>query len=117
MKSRKTILGIIAILAAIATAFGGSFGLEINPGVGVTYVGVALIYILFQGKSDIRKAWARIGEQMPKFKDGKFWSVIVLAAVGAADQAFGLKLPMELVNTIVAFIISIIFKVEAPRPA
>jgi len=115
MKSRKTILGIVATLAALATAFGGAFGLEINPGAGVTFVGTALLYVLFQGKSDIKKAWNKVQEQKAKFKDGKFWSVIILAVVNAANQAFALNLPMDVVNAVVAFIISILFKAQAVK--
>ena len=109
--SRKTILGIIGVLGAILVFFQTQFGLAIDTTAVVAGITVILLYVLFEGKLDIQ----RIGSQSAKFADPKFWAAFVSALLVAVDGAFELNLPVEAIVSVIAIIMSILFKADAKK--
>ncbi len=109
--SRKTILGIIAVLGAILTFFQSQFGLNVDTTAVVAGLTAIVLYILFEAKLDIK----RIGTQVGKFKDPKFWAAFVSAMLVAVDNAFSLNLPVEAIVSGIAILMSILFKAESKK--
>ena len=109
--SRKTIMGIIAVLGAVLNFFQDQFGLAIDTTAVIAGLTAILLYILFEGKLDIK----RIGTQAGKFKDPKFWAAFVSAMLVAVDAAFELNLPVEAIVSVIAIIMSLLFKADAKK--
>ena len=109
--SRKTLLGVIAVLGAVLTFFQQQFGLTIDTPAMIVGLTTILLYILFEGKADIK----RIGSQAAKFADPKFWAAFVSAMLVAVNNAFELGLPVEAIVSVIAIIMSILFGVEAKK--
>jgi len=103
--SRKTILGIIAVLGAILAVFQKQFGLAIDSTAFVSGLSVVLLYILLEGKADLK----RMGQQSGKFKDPKFLVALLTAILTALKETLWPGLPLEVVNTIIAIVMSILF--------
>lgn len=108
MKSRKTWGTIIAVVGAILAVFKDQFGLEINPTEVLSGVGALLVYIALEGKLDL----ARIKEQVAKFADPKFYFVLATTLLTALTQVFAWALPLEVINTALAALMSIVFGIE-----
>jgi hypothetical protein len=106
--SRKTLLAVIAALAAILTALQQTFGLMINPAAVMGGLTVFLLYVFWEGKADFK----RMAGQAGKWKDPKFWLALVNGVVVALNESLGLALPTEIISAVVAFIIGILFKVR-----
>jgi len=107
MVSRKTLLTVIGVLTVIFTFLKEQFGLSLDATSVMAGVSVALLYVLFEAKEDIR----RIGAQAKKFKDPKFWLAFVAVLLGALNEQVGLNLPVEAINSVLALIIAVLFKV------
>ena len=109
--SRKTLLGIIAVLGAVLTVFKEQFGLAIDATAVVGGVTVILLYILFEAKLDFK----RIAGQLGKFKDPKFWLAFVSALLVAVNTSFGLNLPVETILAVLGIIMSLLFKADSKK--
>jgi len=107
--SRKTLLGIIGVIGAILVVFQSQFGLTINTTEIVAGLTAIMLYILFEGKADIK----RIGEQKAKFKDPKFWIAIGSGVVVSLNSTLGLNLPVEIIVSVLTFLMSLLFGKDA----
>ena len=106
--SRKTLLGIIAVLGAVLTVFKEQFGLAIDATAVVGGLTVIILYILFEAKLDFK----RVSGQFGKFKDPKFWLAFISAVLVAANNGFDLNLPIETILTVLGIIMSLLFGVD-----
>jgi len=103
---RKSIMAFLAVLGAILVFSKEQFGLGIDAAGITTGLGVIVLYILFEAKRDIEA----IQQQAAKWRDPKFWLAFIAALLTAVNSAFGLNIPVDVVNVIVGFILSILFK-------
>lgn len=109
--SRKTLLGIIAVLGAILTVFKEQFGLAIDATAVVGGMTVILLYILFEAKIDFK----RVAGQVHKFRDPKFWLALISALLVAVNASFGLNLPVEAILAVLGIIMSFLFGVDSKK--
>lgn len=103
--SRKTLMAILGILGAILAFFQAQFGLSIDSTAFIGAIGIIVGYILFEAKLDFK----RIQQGIAKFKDPKFWLAFVSAILVAINEAFGWNLPIEIILTVVGFLLSLLF--------
>ncbi len=105
--SRKTILAVLGVLAAVLSVVGATFGLTIKPGPVVLALGAALVYVLDEAKADR----LRLVQQKGKWKDPKFWITLGSETV-AAIAAAGVVLPIspEIIVSVLTVIVGILFK-------
>lgn len=106
--SRKTITAAIGIIGAVLAFFSEQFGLSINPVAVMAGLASIVTYVLLEGKLDIK----RVGSQLGKFKDPKFWLAFISAIIVAASETFGLALPVEAIVAVLTVIMGVLFKVE-----
>lgn len=111
--SRKSIFVFLAILGAALGAVTTQLGLSVNGAVLATGLAGILYYVFKEAKADI----AKIGAQVGRFKDPKFWLTVITAAITAAGA--GEVIPPVLAESLIAFltlIIGLLFK-QDPRLA
>ena len=108
MKSRKTIVLIVAILVSLFAFLKGDFGLEGNPAEAVGAIGVALIYIFGQAKLDIKRAWATMASEK-KLTDPKFWIAILAVVIVPINEQLGINIPVEVIQGFAGVILPILF--------
>ena len=106
--SRKTLTAALGIIGAVLAFFSEQFGLSINPIKVMAGLSAITLYLLWEGKLDIR----RVGSQIGKFKDPKFWLAFISAILVAASEAFGLALPVEAIVAVLTVIMGVLFKAE-----
>ena len=104
--SRKTLLGILAVIGAVLTFFKDQFGLNIDPTAMIAGISAVLLYILFEAKLDI----LRIKLQSSKWKDKKFWLAFISALLTALESAFHWGIPVEIIVSALTVIMGILFK-------
>jgi len=105
--SRKSIFVFLAILGAALGAVTTQLGLSVNGAVLATGLAGILYYVFKEAKADI----AKIGAQIGRFKDPKFWLTVITAAITAAGA--GEVIPPVLAESLIAFltlIIGLLFK-------
>jgi ABC-type uncharacterized transport system permease subunit len=105
---RKTLLSILAVVGALLVFLKEQFGLGIDAAGFATALGVVLLYVFFEAKRDI----AAIAQQSAKWRDPKFWLAFIAAIVTAVNSAFGLSLPVDIINVVLGFIVSLLFKAK-----
>lgn len=105
---RKTLLSIIAVLGAILAFLKEQFGLAIDAAGFTTALGVIVLYVLFEARRDIQA----IAQQKAKWADPKFWLAFIIAVITAVNSAFGLSIPVDVINVIIAFVLSLLFKAK-----
>lgn len=112
--SRKTILVVIAVLAAIFGFIGDSFGLTMKPGAAVVGLGSVLLYVFFEAKADKERLRAQAG----RWKDPKFYLALVSALLAALVQS-GIALPVspEIIIAVLTAIMGVLFKTQDPKTA
>ena len=103
--SRKTLLGIIAIIGAALTFLQVQFGLSISATAVVGGLSAIVLYILFEAKLDLKA----LGAQPQKWSDPKFWLAFIAAMLVAVGEAFGLNIPVEAITAVLALIMSLLF--------
>ena len=103
--SRKTILGVIGVLGAVLTVFADQFGLAIDATAAIAGLTAVTLYILFEAKLDLK----RIGEQVGKFKDPKFWIALISAVLVALSEGFGWNIPTETIVSVLTLLMSLLF--------
>jgi len=110
--SRKTLLVMIAVIAAIGGFIGNSFGLAMKPGAAVAGLGSVLLYVFFEAKADKQ----RLTAQRDKWKDPKFWIAAVSAGVAALAES-GVTLPIspEIIVGALTAIMGALFKAQVPK--
>lgn len=111
--SRKTFFTVAAVLGAVFGGLATVFGLSIDGttlALGITGV---LVYVFGEGKAD----FAKIGTQIARFKDPKFWLTFITAVVTLLGVS-GVLTPV-VADSIIAFltlIVGALFK-QDPRLA
>ena len=103
---RKNIMAFLAVLGAILVFFKEQFGLSIDATGITTGLGVIVLYVLFEAKRDIEA----IKQQASRWADPKFWIAFIAAILTAINSAFGLSIPVDIVNVVIGFILSLLFK-------
>lgn len=106
--SRKTITAALGLIGAVLVFVSNEFGLSIDPTAVLAGLSSVVLYVLLEGKLDIK----RIGSQIGKFKDVKFWLAFISAILVAVNEAFGLALPVEAIVGVLTLIMGVLFKVE-----
>ena len=104
--SRKTLLSIIAVIGAVLTFFKEQFGLAMDVSGILAGIAAILLYVLWEGKADIKRITAQAG----KFKDAKFWLAFVAMIIGVVNEQFGLNLPAEIIIGILTVLMGFLFK-------
>jgi len=106
--SRKTLTAALGIIGAVLAFFSEQFGLSINPIKVMAGLSAITLYLLWEGKLDIQ----RVGLQIGRFKDPKFWLAFISAILVAVSEAFGLALPVEAIVAVLTVIMGVLFKAE-----
>jgi len=106
--SRKTITAVLGLIGAALAFVSSEFGLSIDPTAVLAGLSSVVLYVLLEGKLDIK----RVGSQIGKFKDVKFWLAFISAILVAANETFGLALPVEAIVAVLTVIMGVLFKVE-----
>ena len=111
--SRKTLTAALGIIGAVLAFFSEQFGLSINPIKVMAGLSAITLYLLWEGKLDIR----RVGSQIGKFKDPKFILAFISAILVAVSETFGLALPVEAIIAVLTVIMGVLFKAEFKKMA
>jgi len=106
--SRKTLTAAIGIVGAVLAFFSEQFGLSIDPVAVMAGLSSIVLYVLLEGKLDIK----RVGSQIGKFKDPKFIIALISTILVAVSEAFGLELPVEAIVAVLTVIMGVLFKAE-----
>jgi len=106
--SRKTMMSVLAVIGAVFAFFSEQFGLSIDPVAVLAGLSSVILYVLLEGKLDIK----RVGSQIGKFKDPKFIVAFISAILVAVSETFGLELPVEAIVAVLTVIMGVLFKVE-----
>jgi len=106
--SRKTITAVLGLIGAVLAFVSNEFGLSIDPTAVLAGLSSVVLYVLLEGKLDIK----RVGSQIGKFKDPKFILAFISAILVAANETFGLALPVEAIVGVLTLIMGVLFKVE-----
>jgi len=104
--SRKTLMFVLGLLGAFLTFLQSQFGLAIDTTAvigGLTIVG---LYIFAEAKLDIQ----RVGQQVAKFKDPKFWLAFVIAILTYLNTSLGWDLPIEVIQTFLGLVLAWLFR-------
>ena len=108
MISRKTLCGVIAVIAAIVAFLKQEFGLAIDDTSIIAGLTALLLYILFEAKLDLQKIEAQAG----RFKDPKFWLAMISTILVVLQNAFGWQIPVEAIVAVLTVIMSVLFGVK-----
>lgn len=103
---RKTIAVVLAVIAAILLTIKQEFGLSINLAGFFGFIALAAAYIRGEAARDV----AAIRQQSSKWGDPKFLTVLAAAIVTALNNQLGWSIPMDVVNTILVFVVWVLFK-------
>ena len=106
--SRKLILAILGVVGAILGVIQTEFGLALNVGGIIAFLGAAVIYIQQEAKLDKE----RLAAQKDKWADPKFWIAALGAGVVALGEVVALPLDPVIINTVLAVILALIFKAK-----
>jgi uncharacterized membrane protein len=111
---RKTIMVVLAVIAAILTTIKTQFGLAINLAGLISFLTVAVAYIRGEAARDM----AAIAQQSSKWTDPKFWTAMMAAVITALNGSLGLNLPIDIINVILLGVLAFLFKKKvATEPA
>lgn len=110
--SRKTLLAIIGILGVILTFIQTQFGLGIDVGSICAGLGAIVVYIWLEAKNDL----AKMAKQPQKWGDPKFWISFITVILAAINEQFGIHLPVEIIITVLVFIVGLLFKRDLKYP-
>jgi len=107
--SRKTIAVFVAVIGAILGVLVTTFGLSIDATVLATGLAAVLVWVFGEAKADL----AKIGAQVGRFKDPKFWLMIINAIITALGTA-GVIPPVlaESIIAVLTLIIGVLFKTD-----
>ena len=111
--SRKTITAALGIIGAVLAFFSEQFGLSIDPVAVIAGLSAITLYLLWEGKLDIR----RVGSQLGKFTDPKFICALISTILVAVSETFGLALPVEAIVAVLTVIMGVLFKAEFKKIA
>lgn len=106
--SRKTLMTVLGVITIIVTFLQEQFGLSAGLVPAVGGVGIALIYVLFEAKLDLKK----MGAQPGKWKDPKFWIALAGVLIPELNRQLGLNLPTEAIVAVLGVILAILFGVK-----
>lgn len=106
MSTKTTVFTILAVLGAALTVFANALGLALDPTKALAGVAAVLVYVFASFKSDIA------GLNQPLiWKDPKVWLASIEAAIGALTAAgVTLPIPPEIIITVLAAIMGLLFK-------
>jgi hypothetical protein len=111
LKSRKVLLLICGIVYALLTFFKNQVGISLNPGAVTAAMAMIAIYLFGEGKNDMARVKSKIFQE-GKWKDPKFWVTLVGAFLPIITDVIGLPLPVEIIDTLLAAILGLLFKAK-----
>ena len=103
--SRKTLLAVLGVIAAILAFFKEQFGLGMDVTAVLGGLTAVVLYILFEAKLDLKK----LGAQPGKWKDPKFWLAMAAVIFAALNKELGLNLPGEAIIAVLTVIMTVLF--------
>lgn len=103
--SRKTLLAVLAVLAAVLAFFKEQFGLGMDVTAVLGGLTAVVLYVLFEAKLDLKK----IGAQAGRWKDPKFWLAMAAVIIAALNKNLGLNLPAETIIPTLTAIMTALF--------
>lgn len=107
--SRKTAMTIIASFGAILGYLNTQFELGIDVTNFMATFSIVLLWVFFEAKADIKEAWEKIGPQMSKLKDAKFWIMLASVVLTVLNESFGWDLPINEIVGILLTIMGVLF--------
>jgi len=108
--SRKTIIGILGGIGAIALYLAQQFGLaDLELIKMIPAVVVGALYILFESKVDFQRIKNALSEQTGKLKDGAFWAGLISVLLTEIVVLTGWNIPIEVIVGVLGSIMSLIF--------
>lgn len=109
LKSRKIIMAIVAVLIALSAFAQKEMGISMGAGKTAAALGIIGAYLFGEFKSDMARVRSTVF-QGKKFRDPAFWSALLCSQLPVISEIFNLGLPVEGINSVVAFILSMVFK-------
>ncbi len=111
LKSRKVLLLIAGIIYAVLTFLKDQVGISLNPAAVVGTLAMIAIYLFGEARNDMVRVKQKIFQEA-KWKDPKFWMALVGVFIPVITEFVALPLPVEIINTVLAGILGLLFKVK-----
>lgn len=111
LKSRKVLLLIAGIIYAALTFLKDQIGISLDPTAVVGTMAMIVIYLFGEARNDMARVKAKIVQE-GKWKDPKFWISLAGAFIPVINEALVLSLPVEIINTLLATILALLFKAK-----
>lgn len=106
--TRKFMFVLIAVIGAALTFLKVQFGLAIDATAVVGAITLIVVYVFNEAKADI----GRMAAQAHKWRDPKFLATFLGAIIVPIVEAFGLTLPVEIIQAVLAAIVALLFKLK-----
>ena len=106
--TRKFLLVLVAVIGAALTFLKAQFGLSIDATAVVGAITLIVVYVFGEAKADM----ARLKAQANKWGDPKFLATFLGAIIVPVVEAFGLTLPTEIIQAVLAAIVALLFKLK-----
>jgi len=106
---RKIITAVVAILGAVGAYFAAEAGVVSGFGAALAGLGVALTFILFEARADIKNVVSGL-VQSNKFKDPAFYTGLFGTVALELSAIFGWNIPVEILTPVLLLVIPILIK-------
>ena len=111
-KSRKVILLVVGIITAIMTFMQKTVGVSMDATAALSGLVVVVAYLFGEGKMDFKRVKTGI-VQGGKWKDSAFWTSLAASLLPVFNEALGINIPVEMVNSVIAIVIGFVFSKRA----
>jgi arginine exporter protein ArgO len=111
LKSRKALLLIAGIVYAVLTFLKDQVGISLDPAAVVGTLAMIAIYLFGEARADMARVKQKIFQEA-KWKDPKFWMALVGVLIPVISEFITFPLPVEIINTVLAAILGLLFKVK-----
>ena len=115
--SRKTMLAILAALGSILGFLNGWFELGLNVTALMATVTALFLWVFFEARLDIKRLLGQIKSQSNKFADPRFWLALAMVLIEVLNEAFALKLPVEVIIIVLTALMGLLFKKQEEQEA
>jgi len=109
LSSRKIIMAVVAVLIALSAFAQKEIGISMDNGQAAAALGVIIAYLFGEFKSDMARLRITVF-QGKKFHDPAFWAALMFSQLPVISEIFKLNLPVEGINSVMVFVLGIVFK-------
>jgi len=106
---RKVLTAIFAIVGAIVAFVTKEAGVSSGLGAALAGLGVALTFILFEARADIKAVLEGL-KQTNKASDPAFWTGLISVILLEVSAIFGLDIPVTIITPVLMAVIPLLIK-------